>query len=70
MTDRYDIDEGTVRFEYLTVDGEPPKSIKMDGVFWQRQGYHHLSFDDSRGLVWYKRYVKPKPKPDQSLVTT
>jgi hypothetical protein len=59
MTDRYDIDEATVRFEYLTAAGDPPKSIKLDGVHWQRQGYHPLSYDASRGLVWYKRYVTP-----------
>jgi hypothetical protein len=55
MTNRYNIDTTTVRFEYKTKDGEPPKSIKLDGVHWHRQGFHAISYEPQTGLVWYKR---------------
>jgi hypothetical protein len=55
MTARFDIDATTVRFEYRTADGDPPKNIKLDGVWWRRAGYHPLSYDETTGLVWYKR---------------
>lgn len=55
MTARFDIDARTVRFEYTVADGEPEKWIKLDGKVWRRTGWHALSYDASRGLVWYVR---------------
>jgi hypothetical protein len=55
MTARYDIDDRTVRFDYKTADGDPPKRINLDGLWWERRGFHPLSYDPETGLVWYGR---------------
>jgi hypothetical protein len=64
LTNRYAVSESTARFDYNTADGDPPKSLKLDGFNWTRRGFHPLSYNAAIGLVWYERHV-----PAQCLVT-
>lgn len=58
LTARYDVGDTTVRFDYVTANGEPSKSIYLDGTNWQRIRYHPLSYGPTISLVWYQRYVR------------
>lgn len=59
LTNRYDVSESTVRFDYSTADGDPPKSLKLNGKNYTRRGYHPLSYNAAIGLVWYECYIHP-----------